>query len=104
MIEYIDVMTEFFIDIFEDMTFKRAAFIIAAYFILHSRTIIGFLLRVLCVYLVYAAFKVYADNGNYLQAIESALELTIIFFWPMIIKYIVRFFKMVFKSPQRGGD
>ena len=103
MIGYMDVLNEFFADFFQDMTIKRAAFIIAAYFILHSSTVIGFLLRVLCAYLVYAAFKVYADNGNYLVAIEKALELAIIFFWPVIIKYIIRFYKTVIKIFQHGG-
>ena len=79
-------MMDIFNYISDNLTPGNAVFIVIVYAVVHSRTTLGFLLRLFLLWVIFSVFKNHAANGDYLGGIMMASIMGVIIYFPLIIR------------------
>jgi len=87
-------MMDIFNYIRENLTPGNAVFIVIVYAVIHSKTTLGFLLRIFLLWVIFKTFQIHAANGDYLEGILMAAIMAVVIYFPLIIRQILKFIKM----------
>ena len=98
-----NVFFELIKEFFTEISLRNAVIIIILYLILHSNTKLGFLLRIFSIWIVYYTYNLYAVKGEYCKGIKEGITIGVVLFWPLILKYIIRFIKLMNSKITGGG-
>lgn len=87
--------TEFFQSFIGSISIEKVFVIAILYIIIHSKTGLGFILRVCLLWIVISTFRMnYSAYGLY-HGIKSSGILAIGFYFPVIVKYIFKLIKNI---------
>lgn len=98
-----EIMTytyEFFQAIIQDITFEKVVIITVAYMIIHSETTLGFILRVLLLWVVISTFRMNYNAYGLYHGIKSSGILAIAFYWPLAVKLVFKVIKSIVRGVQ----